>query len=175
MDGKVVVKPGSGVTVEEVETQMAITRNQVRSLSQICNGSLNEENRTAASRNWIARFMTAHRGWLVLAAQRLWKRRGFNFQTMQEEEGLSITLKNMIAKTFSLASESGMKNIIDVWNENKDNMNEVEKLISNASVSMPAHSLSCKPYLCFLPDGVMMMKTRKVGLLNSDPTSDSEP
>lgn len=127
VDGKVVVKPGSGVTVEEVETQMAITRNQVRSLSQICNGSLNEENRTAASRNWIARFMTAHRGWLVLAAQRLWKRRGFNFQTMQEEEGLSITLKNMIAKTFSLASESGMKNIIDAWNENKDNMNEVEK------------------------------------------------
>ena len=54
VDGKVVVKPGSGVTVEEVETQMAITRNQVRSLSQICNGSLNEENRTAASRNWIA-------------------------------------------------------------------------------------------------------------------------
>lgn len=127
VDGKVVVKPRSGVTVEEVETQMAITRNQVRSLSQICNGSLNEENRTAASRNWIARFMTAHRGWLVLAAQRLWKRRGFNFQTMQEEEGLSITLKNMIAKTFSLASESGMKNIIDAWNENKDNMNEVEK------------------------------------------------
>lgn len=73
VDGKVAVKPGSGVTVEEVETQMAITRNQVRSLSQICNGSLNEENRTAASRNWIARFMTAHRGWLVLAAQRLWK------------------------------------------------------------------------------------------------------
>lgn len=127
VDGKVVVKPGSGVTVEEVETQMAITRNQVRSLSQICNGSLNEENRTAASRNWIARFMTAHRGWLVLAAQRLWKRRGFNFQTMQEEEGLSITLKNMIAKTFSLASESGMKNIIDAWNENKDKMGEVEK------------------------------------------------
>ena len=63
----------------------------------------------------------------MLAAQRLWKRRGFNFQTMQEEEGLSITLKNMIAKTFSLASESGMKNIIDAWNENKDNMNEVEK------------------------------------------------
>lgn len=126
-DGKMVIKPGTDVTMEEIERQMEITRNQVRSLAQICNGSLNEENRTAATRNWMLRFMTAHRGWLVIAAQRLWKSRGFNFQTMQEEEGLAITLKNMIAKTFGMASEKGMRNIINAWNENKDKMDEVEK------------------------------------------------
>ena len=126
-DGKIVVRPGVDVSIEEVERQMEITRNQVRSLAQICNGSLNEENRTAATRNWILRFMTAHRGWLVIAAQRLWKSRGFNFQTMQEEEGLAITLKNMIAKTFGMASEKGMRNIIEAWNANKNQMDEVEK------------------------------------------------
>lgn len=126
-DGKVVVKPGADVSMEEVERQMEITRNQVRSLAQICNGSLNEENRTAATRNWMLRFMTAHRGWLVIAAQRLWKSRGFNFQTMQEEEGLAITLKNMITKTFGMASEKGMRNIINAWNENRSQLSEVEK------------------------------------------------
>ena len=110
-----------------VETQLQITRNQVRSLAQICNGSLNEENRTAATRNWMARFMTAHRGWLVLAAQRLWKSRGFNFQTMQEEEGLCITLKNLIGRTFKIASEKEISNFLEAWDKNKSDMDEVEK------------------------------------------------
>lgn len=126
-DGNIKVKPGQGITEEMVETQLQITRNQVRSLAQICNGSLNEENRTAATRNWMARFMTAHRGWLVLAAQRLWKSRGFNFQTMQEEEGLCITLKNLIGRTFKIASEKEISNFLEAWDKNKSDMDEVEK------------------------------------------------
>lgn len=126
-DGNVTVNPATGLSVEDVENQLAMSRNQVRSLAQICNGSLNEENRTAATRNWMARFMTAHRGWLVLAAQRLWKSRGFNFQTMQEEEGLCITLKDMINNTFEMTSEKGISGFLKAWKENKGKMDDTQK------------------------------------------------
>lgn len=128
VDGKVVVKPGSEVSEDDINTRLSIARNQARSLAQICDGVLNEENRIAASRNWMLRFTTAHRGWLVLAAQRLWKSKGYNFQTMQFEEGLCITLKNMLKKSAVSVGENGMKGFLDAWKENEGNMTEEEKI-----------------------------------------------
>lgn len=128
VDGKVVVLPNSGATQQQVLDRLALARNQIKSLMQICNGSLNEENRTAATRNWMARFMTAHRGWLVLAAQRLWKSKGYNFQTGQFEEGLCVTLKNMLGKSYNIVSEKGISNFLDAWNQEKNNLSEEEKI-----------------------------------------------
>lgn len=137
VDGKVVAKPNMGITEKDILDKLAVTRNQIKSLMQICNGSLNEENRIGATRNWMMRFMTAHRGWLVLATQRLWKSKGFNFQTMQMEEGLCVTLVNMLKKSHGILSEQGMGNFIDAWKAESKNLSDYEKVnLKRAAVYM---------------------------------------
>lgn len=129
-DGNFMIKTESGIPVEDVEVAMRLARNQAKSLAQIVNGSLNEENRIGATRNWMARFTTAHRGWLTLAAQRLWKRKGFNFQTMQMEEGVTNSLINMLKKLFTLTSEKGIGDIAETWKQFRSEMSEEEKINS---------------------------------------------
>ena len=126
-DGVLYAKEGSGISTDAILSELASRRNRVRSLMQICNGSLNEENRIAATRNWLWRFATAHRGWLFLTAQRLWKKKGYNFQTMQEEEGLVITIKNLLKSTISMTSEQGIRNIGKAWFEEYPKLSEYEK------------------------------------------------
>ena len=126
-DGVLYAKEDSDISTDAILSELAARRNRVRSLMQICNGSLNEENRIAATRNWFLRFATAHRGWLFLTAQRLWKKKGYNFQTMQEEEGLVITIKNLLKSTISMTSEQGIRNIGKAWFEEYPKLSEYEK------------------------------------------------
>lgn len=128
VDGKVITRKGGAASEQQILDRLATARNQIKSLMQICNGSLNEENRIAATRNWMWRFTTAHRGWLVLAAQRMWKSKGYNFQTGQFEEGLCVTLKNMLGKSFSILSEKGVSGFLDAWKAEKNNLSEEEKV-----------------------------------------------
>lgn len=126
-DGKLVIRPAFGATEEQINNQLGVSRNRIRSLAQICNGSLNEENRTAAHRNWIFRLATSHRGWVTLTGQRLWSDKTFNLQTMQLEEGLMITPLRLLDRVAKSLSEKGLNNIMDTIKSELENMNDYEK------------------------------------------------
>lgn len=115
-NGMMVGKSGKNFDVDPTAEFMR-RRNRVRSLMQICNGSLNEENRIGAVRNIIGHFLTAHRGWLFLTAQRLWKKRGFNFQTMQYEEGLLNSVGKLISGTVRALREGNIRDLKQLWDK----------------------------------------------------------
>lgn len=102
-------------------------RMRTRSAAQIINGQLNEENRLGATRHWALRFTTAHRGWLSLAAQRLWGRKGYNFQTQQFEEGLTVSLGHFMKKMYEASGEQGFLNLIGMYNSAKNGLNDYER------------------------------------------------
>ena len=106
------IKPVEGVTMEQVKQGMDMQRNKLRSLMNIVDGSLNEEQRTAAARNYVMRLMTTHRGWLPLAGQRIFKRHQYNFMTNQMEEGYTVSLMNLIRNVRHLGSERGYSNFV---------------------------------------------------------------
>lgn len=127
-DGAMVPAEGASASADEIAGEVARRRPRVRSLMQICNGSLSEENRVGAARNWLGLFTVAHRGWMFLTAQRLWKKRGYNFQTLQEEEGLLISLKNRLKTMFNLCGEKNIKELKKAWDESYDDLDETAKI-----------------------------------------------
>ena len=102
-------------------------RMRTRSAAQIINGQLNDENRLGATRHWALRFTTAHRGWLSLAAQRLWGRKGYNFQTQQFEEGLTVSLGHFMKKMYEASGQQGFLNLIGMYNSAKNELNDYER------------------------------------------------
>lgn len=102
-------------------------RMRTRSAAQIINGQLNDENRLGATRHWALRFTTAHRGWLSLAAQRLWGRKGYNFQTQQFEEGLTVSLGHFMKKMYDASGQQGFLNLIGMYNSAKNGLNDYER------------------------------------------------
>ena len=123
---EVVAKKGMDVDADVI-AEFYGRRNKVRSLMQICNGSLNEENRIGATRNSIGMLTTAHRGWMFLSAQRLWKRRGYNFQTLQYEEGLSQTIFSLFKSMVGLTKQRTLEDISAYWNSAKGELDDVQK------------------------------------------------
>lgn len=108
-DGVMEAKEGLGISKAEIEAEVMRRRPRIRSLEQIVSGALNEENKVGAARNWLGLFTVAHRGWLFLTAQRLWKKRGYNFQTMQEEEGIGRSMLRSLKNTLSLVGKKRFK------------------------------------------------------------------
>lgn len=126
-DGLLTAAGNTDISEDVILNEVLRRRPQVRSLAQIIDGSLNEENRVAATRNWLGNFTTAHRGWMFLTAQRLWKKRGYNFQTMQEEEGLVVTIKNTLKDIKNLISEKGKGDIVMAVNKYWNDLDPTQK------------------------------------------------
>lgn len=124
------MKPAEGLTMEQVKQGMDMQRNKLRSLMNIVDGSLNEEQRTAAARNYVMRLMTTHRGWLPLAGQRIFKRHQYNFMTNQMEEGYIVSLMNLIRRIRDLGSEKGYVNFFKRVKEAWDSAPTVEEKLN---------------------------------------------
>lgn len=125
------VQPKENLQGEELrkyEEAMTRARNQIKSLAQIVNGSLNEENRTSATRNALLRFTTAHRGWLVIAAQRLYSRANYNFQTNQYEEGLMTSIGQLIKSFYNQFSEKGIRDFVQAYEGMKSEMTDYQRM-----------------------------------------------
>lgn len=125
-DGKIVAKDPSNSAL--IDNYIPSLSSRVRSMSQICNGTLNEENRIGASRNVLFNMILPHRGWFIIAAQRLWKKEGFNFQTMQMEKGYDRSLISLMNKVYKGMSEGRMSGLFDVVREEYDKMSYTEQL-----------------------------------------------
>lgn len=117
-----------GEELRKYEEAMTRARNQIKSLAQIVNGSLNEENRTSATRNALLRFTTAHRGWLVIAAQRLYSRANYNFQTNQYEEGLMTSIGQLIKSFYNQFSEKGIRDFVQAYEGMKSEMTDYQRM-----------------------------------------------
>lgn len=114
-DGKIVAKNEANKDI--IDRYIPTLSSRVRSMVQICDGALNEQNRVGASRNAILNMVLPHRGWFILAIQRAYKKAGFNFQTNQFEEGYMRTLWRFAGDIYNMMSEGRMKEIHDVLKE----------------------------------------------------------
>lgn len=114
-------------SAEFVKRQLFVSRNRIKSLNQICEGVLNSENQVSANRTLIGRMVTPHRGWITLAWQRLYSSRTFNFQTMQEEEGIYQTLKSMVGAAYEVVSEKNIKNLGEIWKEVNGSLTDYQR------------------------------------------------
>lgn len=114
-DGKIVAKNEANKDI--IDRYIPTLSSRVRSMVQICNGALNEQNRVGASRNAILNMVLPHRGWFILAVQRAYKKAGFNFQTNQFEEGYMRTLWRFAGDIYNMMSEGRMREIHDVLKE----------------------------------------------------------
>lgn len=114
-DGKIVAKNEANKDI--IDRYIPTLSSRVRSMVQICDGALNEQNRVGASRNAILNMVLPHRGWFILAIQRAYKKAGFNFQTNQFEEGHMRTLWRFAGDIYNMMSEGRMKEIHDVLKE----------------------------------------------------------
>lgn len=114
-DGKIVAKNEANKDI--IDRYIPTLSSRVRSMVQICDGALNEQNRVGASRNAILNMVLPHRGWFILAVQRAYKKAGFNFQTNQFEEGYMRTLWRFAWDIYNMMSEGRMREIHDVLKE----------------------------------------------------------
>lgn len=114
-DGKIVAKNEANKDI--IDRYIPTLSSRVRSMAQICDGALNEQNQVGASRNAILNMALLHRGWFILAIQRAYKKAGFNFQTNQFEEGYMRTLWRFAGDIYNMMSEGRMKEIHDVLKE----------------------------------------------------------
>ena len=63
-DGKIVAKNEANKDI--IDRYIPTLSSRVRSMVQICDGALNEQNRVGASRNAILNMVLPHRGWFIL-------------------------------------------------------------------------------------------------------------
>lgn len=122
-----------GVHARDASLQEAVSKGMLeasmraRSLSQICEGGLNEENRVGASRNAFWNMILPHRGWFIIAAQRRFKKGGFNYQTMRFEEGYDRTLVKLIVNAFNATRQGRLAEGFSVLREEYDKLGDHER------------------------------------------------
>lgn len=124
-DGRIEIK--DGFDKEAVEKQMMITQREVRSLNNICDGTLSQEDKSAATRNWMLNFTMAHQGWFQLAFQRRWKKAGYNYSTNQMEEGSNRTLMRFVMDNLKVLKEENTINLFKTINNEWNKLSYWEK------------------------------------------------
>lgn len=131
-DGKIVAKNEANKDI--IDRYIPTLSSRVRSMVQICDGALNEQNRVGASRNAILNMVLPHRGWFILAVQRAYKKAGFNFQTNQFEEGYMRTLWRLAGNVYGSMSEGRMGEAYDVLKEEYDKLTPYEQINIKRSI-----------------------------------------
>jgi len=86
----------SSMGKERADKTLEMLRNRIESINGNIDGVISETDRSAATRHWLMNLLTSHKGWLSLAIDRRFKRRHFNYKTMQEEEGHYRSFKALV-------------------------------------------------------------------------------
>ena len=110
-----------------LEQQLIRVQGRISRVNANVDSVVPQEDKSAATRDFLMNFMTAHRGWLSIAIQRKFKRQHFNFITGQREEGHYRTLARYIKDSFGLMEEKNMKNFVKVFKENFNQLDDFEK------------------------------------------------
>lgn len=88
---------------------------------------ISETDKSAATRHYLWNFVTAHRGWLGIGIQRRFKKKHFNFNTGEFEEGHYRSFAKLINDVFRLTRQEGLSKFVKVVKEEWGNLTEVEK------------------------------------------------
>lgn len=88
---------------------------------------ISETDKSAATRHYLWNFVTAHRGWLGIGIQRRFKKKHFNFNTGEFEEGHYRSFGKLINDVFRLTRQEGLSKFVKVVKEEWGNLTEVEK------------------------------------------------
>lgn len=110
---------------EYLNKQMELLQNKITAMNNYVDGTLSNDDKMSASRDFLLNFATAHRGWIVTAFQRTFKKSGFNYRTGQFEEGHARTIGNFLNNTIiSLRTQDH----IDVMNAIRENWEELDSV-----------------------------------------------
>lgn len=128
----------------------SIAQSKISSIIQYSNGVLSEENKVALRRHWLGYFFMSHRGWMVLAAQRMFKKKGVNFNTLQVEEGWARTYLNLLGTSISFLKLGNINNIADAYREYFKDMDYSERI----NLKRGAVNLAVMAVLAILARGI---------------------
>ena len=109
-----------------VETKVRQIQNKVITLKGNVDAVVTQDDRMAASRDYILNFATAHRGWFFINSQRALKSEQFNYRTMQFEKGWIISYKDFLWNTFRSMRRDDL-NLIKHAAENWDKLTIADK------------------------------------------------
>ncbi|MDC7251132.1 MAG: hypothetical protein PQJ49_14590 [Sphaerochaetaceae bacterium] len=110
-----------------LEEQLSRIQGRISRVNANVDSVVPQEDKSAATRDFLMNFMTAHRGWLSIAIQRKFKKAHFNFNTGQFEEGHYRTLARYLKDGFALMEEKNMKNFIKTFKEHYNTLDDFEK------------------------------------------------
>lgn len=112
---------------EYLEGQLSRVQNKITSVNANVDSIVPQEDKSAATRDFVLNYTTAHRGWLSIAIQRKTKKSHFNFATGQREEGHYRSLATYLRKSLSLMEEKNMKAFVKAFKENWHGLEDYEK------------------------------------------------
>ena len=109
-----------------MEAKLRQIQNKVITLKGNVDAVVTQDDRMAASRDYILNFATAHRGWFFINTQRALKAEQFNYRTMQFEKGWLRTYKDFIWNTFGSMRKDDL-NLIRHAARNWNNLSLADK------------------------------------------------
>jgi len=115
------------VGYDYLENQLNLVRNELIRVNGYVDSVVPMEDKSAATRDFLMSFTTAHRGWLSIGVSRKTKSRQFNFMTGQVEEGQYVSVSNLISNVAKDLNEKGFKNLIKVLKDNYNLMSDFER------------------------------------------------
>lgn len=112
---------------EFLEEQLSNVQGRISRVNANVDSIVPQEDKSAATRDFLMNFMTAHRGWLSIAIQRKFKKSHFNFTTGQFEEGHYISLFRYLQDSYKLMEEKNLKSFIKAFKDNWHSLSDVEQ------------------------------------------------
>lgn len=82
--------------LEQAKQAILTIKNKIDSVNRNIDGVVSDTDRSAATRHWLWNLTTSHKGWLTTAIDRRFKRRHFNQNTMEIEEGHYRSFKKLL-------------------------------------------------------------------------------
>jgi hypothetical protein len=117
--------------VDNIEEAEKIVITRARQMAQRVDGTIRDEERTYAQRNYLLRYTMTHRGWEVIALANRFKGRHYNTQTGIYEEGNYRTAGRLVTDTLNSLFGKNPKNLKEIWmnmsQEDKVNMQRIYK------------------------------------------------
>lgn len=108
---------------EESEQLLDDVTNRIATVIEAVDSLVNESDKSAATRDYLLNFMTAHRSWFTILVQRKLKRQHFNTATNRVEEGHIQSVATLFKNIATSMRSSDRKGLLE---EMKNNWNNLE-------------------------------------------------
>lgn len=119
--------PGEDFEVEIKNLELGVAT-KIKKLVERIDGQISNEERTVLQRHVLGRFIMTHRGWLSISASNRFKKKHFNFQTGQIEEGSYLSVAGAIVNSINKGlTQEGLMGALKGLKNVYKNSSEVER------------------------------------------------